>query len=134
MVEMGWCPSGRLFEAAACGVPIVSDRWEGLASFFKPGEEIILADDPIDVVAALSLSDQELQSIARRARQRTLDEHSSSNRAAELIRLLEGSTSGRREQFAKVEDPRCGELFPRPAAAAESSRLPFPKSFCRSEA
>jgi spore maturation protein CgeB len=27
MAEMGYCPSGRLFEAAACGVPIVTDPW-----------------------------------------------------------------------------------------------------------
>src|SRR5205807_2626504 len=40
MVDMGWCPSGRLFEAAACGAAILSDTWEGLDSFFAPGEEI----------------------------------------------------------------------------------------------
>ncbi|MBE7158276.1 MAG: glycosyltransferase, partial [Rhodospirillales bacterium] len=33
MADMGWCPSGRLFEAAACGVPILSDSWAGLDAF-----------------------------------------------------------------------------------------------------
>src|SRR3712207_6897251 len=37
------CPSGRLFEAAACGVPILSDAWEGIETFFAPGEELLVA-------------------------------------------------------------------------------------------
>ena len=43
MAAMGFCPSGRLFEAAACGVPVLSDAWEGLEAFFSPGEEILTA-------------------------------------------------------------------------------------------
>jgi spore maturation protein CgeB len=92
MVERGWCPSGRLFEAAACGAPIVSDVWEGLDAFFRPSEEIILANGSADVAAALELGDQELQTMARRARERTLHEHSSRRRADELIHLLEGAS------------------------------------------
>ena len=41
MARMGFCPSGRLFEAAACGTPILSDAWDGLEQFFIPGEEIL---------------------------------------------------------------------------------------------
>jgi len=89
MVERGWCPSGRLFEAAACGAPIVSDVWEGLDAFFQPNEEIMLAGESSDVTAALELGDEELQTMARRARERTLEEHSSRRRADELIQLLE---------------------------------------------
>jgi spore maturation protein CgeB len=89
MADMGWCPSGRLFEAAACGVPIVSDSWEGIEAFFRPDQEIILAQNASDIVDALELDDRELMSMARRARERTLEEHSSSRRAAELIQLLE---------------------------------------------
>ena len=37
----GLLPSGRLFEAAACGVPILSDWWDGLEEFFEPGREIL---------------------------------------------------------------------------------------------
>ena len=95
MAEMGWCPSGRLFEAAACGTPIISDRWDGMEAFFQPGEEILLADNAADVLAALSRDDNDLRLIARRARERTLDEHSSAKRAMELIALMEQSrTSG----------------------------------------
>jgi spore maturation protein CgeB len=95
MARMGWCPSGRLFEAAACGTPIISDLWEGLDAFFKPGNEIIIAETASDVMTALELDDHELSAMARRARERALDEHNSSRRAIELIELLErGSRHG----------------------------------------
>jgi spore maturation protein CgeB len=90
MVEMGWCPSGRIFEAAACGVPVLSDWWEGLDHFYTPGEEIMIARRTEDVFAALDLSDAELRRIAERARQRTLEEHCSDRRASELEAALEG--------------------------------------------
>ena len=48
MAAMGYCPSGRLFEAAACGAPILSDGWEGLERFFRPGIEILIARDTAD--------------------------------------------------------------------------------------
>lgn len=89
MVEVGWCPSGRLFEAAACGAPIISDAWDGIEAFFRPGEEIVVARDERDAIAALELSDQELGTMSRRARERVLEQHSSERRALELIALLE---------------------------------------------
>src|SRR5205085_1295636 len=63
MREMGWCPSGRLFEAAACGTPILTDWWEGLDEFFAP-EEILIAHDASDVIEGLQRSDRELGQIA----------------------------------------------------------------------
>ena len=81
MRDMGWCPSGRLFEAAACGVPLVSDWWQGLDEFFEPGSELIVARGRDDVLAALDLSLAELSAIAARARQRLLDQHTSEERA-----------------------------------------------------
>lgn len=93
MAEMGWCPSGRLFEAAACGAPLLSDSWPGIGDFFEPGEEIVLAEHEEDTLAALRLSDEELSRIARRARERTLEQHSSDKRATELIARLERSAS-----------------------------------------
>src|SRR5215212_8574391 len=56
MARMGYCPSGRLFEAAACGVAIVSDEWAGLEAFFQPGVEILVARDTSDVIEAMQLS------------------------------------------------------------------------------
>jgi spore maturation protein CgeB len=93
MAEMGWCPSGRLFEASACGTPILSDDWEGLDSFFEPGREIIIARTTDDAVAALDMSDAELSRIARAGRERTLAEHTSEHRAKELEALLAGASS-----------------------------------------
>lgn len=87
MAECGWCPSGRLFEAAACGAPVLSDGWDGLDEFFQPGREILVADSSDDALAALDRDDLHL--IARAARERTLDEHTSFRRAGELLRHLE---------------------------------------------
>jgi spore maturation protein CgeB len=89
MARMGWCPSGRLFEAAACGAAVVSDCWDGLDEFFCPGSELLVADTEHDMLAALSLDDAEISRIGRNARERTLDQHTSAHRAAELCRLLE---------------------------------------------
>jgi len=88
MAEMGWCPSGRLFEAAASGVPILTDWWPGLDDFFEPGSEIVVARGPAEAVAALDLGETELHGIAARARERVLAEHTSDRRAAELETLL----------------------------------------------
>ena len=93
MARMGWCPSGRLFEAAACGVPILSDDWAGLDSFFRPGEEILVARTTGDALDALRLPQGELAAIARRARDRTLSEHSAGRRAAEMVEAFEAATT-----------------------------------------
>jgi spore maturation protein CgeB len=93
MADMGWCPSGRLFEAAACGTPILSDNWEGLNSFFEPGQEIIIAEMVEDAVNVLDLTDAELKRIAKAGRERVLANHTSDHRARELEILLEGASS-----------------------------------------
>ncbi len=89
MAEYGYCPSGRLFEAAACGAPLLSDAWVGLDSFFEPGAELMIVEKAQDVVDALQRSDAELQAMASRARQRTLDEHTSEHRVRELEIICE---------------------------------------------
>jgi spore maturation protein CgeB len=89
MAEMGYCPSGRLFEAAACGVPVLSDDWEGLSTFFRPGEEILVARTTEDALEALSRSPEELVRIGQAARERTLSKHTATHRAEELVALLD---------------------------------------------
>jgi spore maturation protein CgeB len=88
MAQMGYCPSGRLFEAAACGAPLLSDWWEGLESFFTPGEEILIAHTTEDTLSALQLSDAQLARLSRAARQRTLEAHTAARRAVELETAL----------------------------------------------
>lgn len=98
MAEAGWCPSGRLFEAAACGAAIVSDRWAGLDAFFTPGEELLVAETTDDVLAALDLGDADLTRIGAAGRERTLAQHSSARRAEELETLVAGIPIGARAE------------------------------------
>ncbi len=75
----------RLFEAAACATPIISDSWEGLGSFFEIGSEILVARRPEDVLHYLrECSEPERQQIGEGARLRVLQKHTSDHRAAEL--------------------------------------------------
>jgi spore maturation protein CgeB len=92
MAEMGYCPSGRLFEAAACGAPLLSDLWEGLDRFFEPGEEVLIARTSEEAIEAIRLSAEPLARLARRARERALAEHTAERRAEQLEALL-GETS-----------------------------------------
>jgi spore maturation protein CgeB len=109
MAGMGWCPSGRLFEAAACGTPVITDRWEGIETFYAPGAEMLTVDGTEDVLTALELSDAELAAIARAARERTLAEHTSAHRAAELLAACEVSAgAAERDQMSQLETDRCG--------------------------
>lgn len=91
MAASGYCPSGRFFEAAACGAPIVTDWFRGLDSFFEPGQELLVANDAEAVMDALDRSDAELFQMARRARQRTLDEHTGYQRARTMLAAFEAA-------------------------------------------
>lgn len=84
MAKYGHCPSGRLFEAAACGTPILSDTWPGLDAFFTPGREILPVRTHRDVLDALELSDRELAGIGQAARARVLSQHTADRRAYEF--------------------------------------------------
>ena len=86
MARMGYSPSGRLFEAAACGTAILSDWWPGLESCFR--QEILVGNCLADSVSALQLSPNNLVRLAKRARERVLDCHTADHRAAELLVLL----------------------------------------------
>ncbi len=97
MAGLGWCPSGRLFEAAACGSPVLSDWWEGIEGFFEPGSEIIIVRSADDVREALRMPEAEREIIAGRARERALAEHTSSERAAEFERIMESTLRGKGE-------------------------------------
>jgi spore maturation protein CgeB len=96
MALYGYCPSGRFFEAAACGTPIVTDWWEGLETFFQDGEEIFVCRSTEQVLEALASADGELAEVASRARRRTLDEHTGEHRAAELLAYCEEARQAQR--------------------------------------
>jgi spore maturation protein CgeB len=85
MVRLGFSPSVRLFEAAACGVPIVSDRWPGLETLFTPGEEILIADEAEDVLAILTeMPEERRRAVAAAARKRLFRSHTAEHRAKDL--------------------------------------------------
>jgi spore maturation protein CgeB len=78
----------RLFEAAACGVPIISDYWPGLEGLLEPEREIVIAYTADDVQRALRMAESERTAIGDRARARILDEHTAAHRASELERYV----------------------------------------------
>lgn len=92
MSRLGFCPSRRMFEAAACGVAILSDEWTGLDAFYRPHAEILVARTAQDTLAALAMDDATLRAVGAAARERTLSEHTSMHRAQRLIALFEEST------------------------------------------
>jgi spore maturation protein CgeB len=98
MAEMGYCPSGRLFEAAACGTPILSDWWSGLDHFFEPGAEIFIASTTKAALDVLDLRPEERMRVAARARERALDCHTATVRARELVSAFEGAGAGHAAQ------------------------------------
>jgi len=101
MVRAGYAPSVRLFEAAACATPIISDIWNGLYTFFRIGQEILVADSPQEVLGYLQAFPEAVRrKIGERARARVLAEHSSNRRAVEL--------EGYVEQVAQCRSRRYG--------------------------
>ena len=89
MAAAGYCPSGRLFEAAACGAAIVTDPWPGLDEFFEPGKEVLVAHGTADVLDALELPATALRAIGSAARDRAVACHSADVRARELVDMLQ---------------------------------------------
>ncbi len=85
MIAAGYSPSVRLFEAAACGVPVVSDSWSGLDTFFAIGREIMVAETTAEALRVLrETPDDERRAIGARAQARVLAEHTAARRALEL--------------------------------------------------
>lgn len=85
MIRAGFSPSVRLFEAAACGVPIISDAWPGLEDFFVPGRDILIARSAEEVLTYChDLAEADRRQIAARARAKVLACHTAAHRAAEL--------------------------------------------------
>ncbi|WP_445504197.1 CgeB family protein [Microvirga sp. G4-2] len=102
MIRAGYSPSVRLFEAAACGTPIISDRWDGIETLLKPGSEIVLARQAAEVIQVLQDWDEARRSImGQAARERILAEHTAFHRAAAMERdLIEAL--GRRKQELRL--------------------------------
>jgi len=95
MRRAGFSPSVRLFEAAACGVPIISDWWVGLDHILKPGSEILVARTAADTLRFLrELPEEERLAIGERARKHVLAEHTAAHRAAQLEGYILAALNG----------------------------------------
>ncbi len=116
MVRAGHSPSVRLFEAAACGSPILSDAWDGLDAILAPGAEIALAEAPEDVLAALDWPEERRRAVADAARGRVLAGHTAAHRAGELETHLRGA-------IARAAGQRGGGRRRVTAAAAGAAAL-----------
>ena len=92
MIESGFSPGVRLFEAAACGTPVISDRWDGLETLFAPGTEILLPRSAREVLEMLvDITERERIAIGARARARVLQHHTAAHRALELLAHIDGA-------------------------------------------
>ncbi len=109
MMKAGYAPSVRLFEAAACGTPVISDYWEGLDTFFELGEEILIANSSEEILTFLQeINECRRRSIGERARNRILLEHTAAHRAAQLEIYYKEALRMRRQLFAIQEKNSCG--------------------------
>ena len=85
MIRLGYSPSVRIFEAAACGTPIISDYWPGLEEIFEIGSEVLIAADARQVLGYFTdFAADKLRMIGENARRRVLASHTAAHRAAEL--------------------------------------------------
>jgi spore maturation protein CgeB len=110
MIALGWSPSVRLFEAAACGTTIVSDRWTGLEELFPDQEAILIADTTEDVVRILSeRAEAPSQKIASEARRRVLAGHTGRARAREMVASIRAQRRRRGLDRDDVKGPADGD-------------------------
>ena len=85
MQRAGYSPSVRIFEAAACGTPIISDYWRGLEDFFELEKEILTASTTAEMLVYLNeIPEKERRAMGERARRRVLANHTPEQRALEL--------------------------------------------------
>ncbi len=111
MVRAGYSPSVRLFEAASCGTPIISDWWEGLDELFKPGLEILISNGPRDTIGYLNdVTEQERRKIGERARLRVMSGHTAAHRVDELEGYMDEAMGRLRKGGAEtlIKRPRPG--------------------------
>ena len=107
MIRAGYSPSVRLFEAAACGTPIISDLWDGLGSFFEIGREILVARSTQEALRILrETSEPGRKEIGAGARQRVLTEHTAAHRAKELAEHLRNGNRGAHASHTLISDDR----------------------------
>jgi spore maturation protein CgeB len=101
MAETGFSPATRVFEAAGAGACLITDAWEGVELFLKPGEEILVARDGQDVAHLIeSVAPETAVRIGAAARRRVLADHTYAQRAVAVDARLREAVGRRRERGA----------------------------------
>jgi len=91
MAAYGYSPATRVFEAAGAGACIITDAWKGMAMFFEPGREILVAESGPAVAEQLArLDPAQAQRVGAAAQARALAEHTYAQRVAVLEQALAG--------------------------------------------
>ncbi|MCX2721448.1 CgeB family protein [Roseibium salinum] len=82
MARTGFSPATRVFEAAGARACLITDYWEGIERFLKPGEEVLVARDGKDVADLIGeLTPERAEQIGKRALARVIAEHTYAHRA-----------------------------------------------------
>jgi spore maturation protein CgeB len=111
MRSLGFSPSVRLFEAAACGTPVISDRWPGIETIFEPGTEILLVSDAREVSQILrDIPEERRLTIAEKARRRVVADHTPDHRARQLEAYYLEAAGRRRRKMPQLAGARATEV------------------------
>lgn len=115
MIRSGYSPSVRLFEAGACGIPILTDPWPGLQTFYEPFSEILPVRADVDLASYLHMPDEHRRHVGDRARERTLRFHTAAVRARQLEAYVNASveriSSSKRRSRTAVEKSSTAALL-----------------------
>jgi spore maturation protein CgeB len=93
-------PTIRVFEALACGIPLLSAPWRDVEGLFRIGQDFLMARDADEMTAHLRAirSDPELRAeLARNGLETILSRHTCTHRAAELLSFAHALSPARLE-------------------------------------
>jgi spore maturation protein CgeB len=100
-------PTIRVFEALACGIPLVSAPWQDSEGLFRPGLDFLFARDAHEMATQLRavLSDADMaSSLAASGLETVLAHHTCRHRVDELLAILaECGTAHVRDQLVQKE-------------------------------
>lgn len=89
MVENGYSPATRMFEAAGAAACQVTDAWTGIEEFFEPDSEIFVAADAESLARLVrDVEPSRARAVGEAARQRALRDHTYGSRAELVDRAL----------------------------------------------
>jgi spore maturation protein CgeB len=85
-------PTIRVFEALACGIPLVCSPWSDEEKLFRPGEDYLVVRDGEEMTAEiqrLRLDSRARQQLAENGLQTIRERHTCKHRAEELMSIYE---------------------------------------------